>query len=73
MTCARRPPTVRTDIADNYHFVTIYLADGADKTEVTLTQDNNADEKSRLESEKNWSIMLDGLKKYVERFDGQSA
>lgn len=39
---------------------------GAD-TRVLLTQDNNADEKARAHSEKNWSTMLEGLKKYVEQ------
>jgi len=31
-----------------------------------LSQDNNADEKAKAHSEKNWSMMLDGLKHYVE-------
>lgn len=57
----------KPDEPDNYHLVTVYLADGADKTEVSLTQENNADEDTRLESEKNWGVMLDGLKKYVEK------
>ncbi len=56
----------KPDIADNYNFVTIYLADGADRTEVSLTQDNNADDDARIESEKNWNVMLEGLKAYVE-------
>lgn len=57
----------KPDIADNYHFVTIYLADGADRTEVSLTQDNNADDYARIESEKNWNAMLEALKAYVEK------
>jgi len=57
----------RPDIADNYHFVTMYLADGADKTEVSLTQDNNEDERARIESERNWTTMLEGLKAYIEK------
>jgi uncharacterized protein YndB with AHSA1/START domain len=56
----------KPDQPENYHSVTIYLADGADRTEVSLTQDKNADEKARLEAEKNWATMLEGLKKYVE-------
>ena len=63
----------KPDISDNYHFVTIYLADGTDKTEVSLTQDNNADEDARIESEKNWNAMLEGLKKFVETDDGLSS
>jgi hypothetical protein len=34
---------------------------------VTLTQDNNPTEEARRHSEENWSMMLDGLKKLVER------
>jgi hypothetical protein len=33
---------------------------------VSLTQDNNADERALAHSEKNWGAMLEGLKKYVE-------
>ena len=57
----------KPDEPDNYHIVTVYLADGADKTEVSLTQENNTDEDARLESEKNWMLMLEGLKKHVEK------
>ncbi len=60
------PMSGKPDKPENYHTVTIYLADGADKTEVSLIQGNNDDEESRLESEKNWNEMLEGLKKYVE-------
>ncbi|MGH8108155.1 MAG: SRPBCC family protein [Arenimonas sp.] len=61
------PLSGKPDEPDNYHVVTIMLADGADRTEVSLTQENNDDEQSRLESEKNWSAMLEGLKAYVEK------
>lgn len=61
------PLSGKPDISDNYHFVTILLADGADRTEVSLTQDNNADENARLQSERNWTVMLEGLKAYVEK------
>lgn len=42
------------------------LADGADRKEVTLTQENNDDELTQMESDKNWGAMQEGLKKYVE-------
>ncbi len=61
------PLSGKADEPDNYQIVTVYLADGADKTEVSLTQENNTDENTRLESEKNWMVMLEGLKKYVEK------
>ena len=55
------------DVPENYHTVTIELMDAGDKTRVVLTQDNNRDEEERAHSEKNWEMMLGGLKKFVER------
>ena len=67
-------PTKRTsskpdkpDKPENYHTVTIDLSGSGDETEVSLSQDNNADENARRESEKNWKSMLQGLKEYVEK------
>ena len=54
------------DKPENYHHVTIELQADGPLTHVTLSQDNNADEKAKAHSEKNWSMMLDGLKHYVE-------
>ena len=60
------PQSGQADRAENYHIVTIHLSGEGDQTEVTLSQDNNPDEKARKESENNWRTMLDGLKKFVE-------
>ena len=60
------PLTGEQDIPENYHVVTITLNENGGKTHVTLTQDNNPTDKSREHSEKNWSGMLEGLKKTVE-------
>jgi uncharacterized protein YndB with AHSA1/START domain len=54
------------DKPENYHTVTIELSDAGPETRVTLTQDNNATEDARAHSEKNWNMVLGGLKKYVE-------
>jgi len=54
------------DTPENYHTVTIELGDVGGKTKVTLTQDNNSTEEARKDSEKNWNMMLQGLKKVVE-------
>jgi uncharacterized protein YndB with AHSA1/START domain len=51
---------------ENAHLVTIQLSPEGDKTRISLTQDNNPTEEARAESEKNWTMMLGGLKKYVE-------
>jgi len=54
------------DRPESYHTVTIQL-DGPDGAiHVDLSQDNNPTEKARDESCRNWSMMLDGLKKTVE-------
>lgn len=60
------PLTGKPDKPENYHNVTIELADKGKQTEVTLTQDNNEDEKDRDHSQKNWEMMLSGLKKVLE-------
>jgi uncharacterized protein YndB with AHSA1/START domain len=54
------------DNPENYHTVTILLAPDGGGTRVSLTQDNNPTEEARSHSEKNWGMMLDGLKKFVE-------
>ena len=54
------------DNPENYHIVTIDLAKKDNETLVTLTQDNNPDEKTKDHSEKNWKMMLASLKKLLE-------
>lgn len=58
------------DSPENYHTVTYVLTPKGGSTEVTITQDNNANEKEKAESENNWKTMLAGMKKLVE---GQSS
>lgn len=60
------PLTGQPDVPENYHTVTIELAKAGAKTRVTLTQDNNASDAARAHSEKNWNMMLTGLKQFVE-------
>jgi len=55
------------DSPENYHTVRYDLKEEeGGRTRLTLTQDNNASEEERAESEKNWKMMLEGLKKLVE-------
>jgi uncharacterized protein YndB with AHSA1/START domain len=54
------------DVPENYHNITIELLDAGSQTRVLLTQDKNATEEERAHSQKNWEMMLQGLKKYVE-------
>ncbi len=52
------PLAGKPDRPENYHTVTIDLSGQGDRTKVTLTQDNNATEEARDQSEKNWTMML---------------
>jgi uncharacterized protein YndB with AHSA1/START domain len=67
------PLSGKPDVPENYHRVEIFLAPRSKGTQVTLTQSNLvggptvADEKMRPEFEKNWSTVLDGLQRVVER------
>jgi uncharacterized protein YndB with AHSA1/START domain len=54
------------DAPENYHTVTVELSDRGGATEVVLSQDNNTTEEEQEHSEKNWGMMLDGLKKFAE-------
>ena len=54
------------DLPENYHTVSIELKPHDDHTHVTLRQDNSPTEDARAEYEKNWSAMLEALKKVVE-------
>ena len=61
------PLSGEPDAHKNYHTVTVeILKDGAN-TVVCISQDNNATEESREHSENNWKMMLEGLKKLLEK------
>jgi uncharacterized protein YndB with AHSA1/START domain len=60
------PMQGKPDTPDNYHTVTYDLSESDGKTTVSLTQDNNPDEKALEMSTQNWQTMLDGLKETVE-------
>ena len=55
------------DKSENYHTVTIELSADGNQTHVLLSQDKNATEEERGQSEKNWGIMLAALKKFLEQ------
>jgi uncharacterized protein YndB with AHSA1/START domain len=54
------------DTPENYHLITIELDSEGKKTHISLTQDNNPSPEARNHSEKNWTSVLEGLKKFVE-------
>lgn len=59
------------DTPEHYHTVTIELSDEGNRTRVSLTQDNNPSEEAREHSERNWQLMLAGLKELVEQAANQ--
>jgi uncharacterized protein YndB with AHSA1/START domain len=54
------------DSPENYHTVSYLLSEHDGKTDVTITQDNNASEEEKSHSEQNWRQVLDGMKKLLE-------
>ena len=60
------PLSGQPDVPENYHTVRIELDGRGGETLVTLTQDRNATKQEREHSQKNWRMMLEGLKKVVE-------
>ena len=60
------PLSGQPDLPENYHIVTIELSSTGPGTLVRLSQDNNASEDERKDSEQNWRTMLANLKKLLE-------
>lgn len=57
------------DKPENYHQVTIELSkqeDQEDQVRLNLSQNNNKTKEARDESQRNWAMMLEGVKKAVE-------
>jgi uncharacterized protein YndB with AHSA1/START domain len=61
------PLSGHPDKPEHYHTVTINLVADGQQTRVMLVQDKNATEDARAHSEKNWTMMLAALKKYLEK------
>ena len=60
------PLSGQPDRPENYHTITIEFSERGRKTLVELSQDNNPTEDAQLHSEQNWTMVLSGLKKFVE-------
>jgi uncharacterized protein YndB with AHSA1/START domain len=61
------PMTGLPDVPGNYHTVTVELDEQDKTTTVSLSQDKNATEQEKAHSEKNWKMMLEDLKKLLEK------
>jgi uncharacterized protein YndB with AHSA1/START domain len=55
------------DLPENYHIVTVHLSSDGARTRVSLRQDNNLTDEARDRAEGKWTVMLSGLKHFVER------
>lgn len=55
------------DTPENYNTVSYELTPEGGKTRVTVTQDNNATQEDAVHSEMNWGMVLDGMKKMLEK------
>jgi uncharacterized protein YndB with AHSA1/START domain len=54
------------DAPENYASISYELQEDRGQTTLRVKQENIADEKAREQSEKNWRMVLDGLKKILE-------
>lgn len=60
------PLSGQPDVPENYHTLTYQLTDSGDRTELSLSQDNNASEDEVQHSKGMWESMLAGIKDVVE-------
>lgn len=56
----------KPDKPENYHHVTYQLEPKGDQTRVSIIQDGAESPQAQAASEKNWRMVLDGLKECVE-------
>lgn len=55
------------DSLENYSTITYELASEGGGTKLSIIQENVRSEKAKDDSEKNWNVVLDGLKKLLEK------
>jgi len=60
------PLSGKLDVPENYQTITYALSETDGKTNVKVTQDNNADQAGAKQAEANWQVVLDGLKSVLE-------
>ena len=59
----------KEDIPENYKLVTYAISEKKLQTLITLTQDNNANEKEKEHSTENWKAVLKKMKEVVENLN----
>jgi len=55
------------DKPENHHTVTYELSEAEGRTTLTITQDNNRSPEAAEQSAGNWAMVLEGLKKLLEK------
>lgn len=60
------PMTGKEDKPENYHHVVYEVSPENGNTKVTITQDNVTNEKELEHMQKNWNMILEGMKKFLE-------
>jgi uncharacterized protein YndB with AHSA1/START domain len=55
------------DSAENYNEIAYELTEVDGGTRLKITQDNNRNEESARHSEQNWNMVLEGMKKLLEK------
>jgi uncharacterized protein YndB with AHSA1/START domain len=61
------PLTGAADIPENYHTLTYELSEENNQTNLTLSQDNNANEGEQKHSQQMWDSMLGSIKQLLEK------
>lgn len=61
------PISGQPDLPENYHALRYELAPRGDGTHLSLSQDHNSSEDEAARARDTWSMMLAGLKEFVER------
>ncbi|XAS67182.1 SRPBCC domain-containing protein [Micrococcaceae bacterium Sec5.7] len=64
------PLSGQEDTPENYHTLTWTLEDDAGKTDLTLSQDNNATTEEAAHSKGMWDQLVEGVKSIAERESG---
>ena len=55
------------NVPEYNHVVTVELSGNDSLTIISLSQDNNPTEQARVHSQKNWELMLESMKKLLEK------
>ena len=61
------PLAGQADVPENYHTVTVKVANTENGTLLSLLQDNNRTQQEMEHSQQNWNMVFDSIKKLLEK------